>query len=279
MGIEFENVNYKYDKRNAKYAIKNIDLKIDSLNEFICLVGHTGSGKSTLIQHMNGLILANSGIVKVSGSDVKKTRNINSVRRKVGMVFQFPEYQLFEETVEKDIIFGPTNFGVSKKEAILKAKEVAKLVGLEQTILEKSPFNLSGGEMRRVAIAGVLAMEPDILILDEPTVGLDPKGQREMMELFKKIHQTTKKTIIVVTHDMDVVSEYSTRVIVMKEAEKKFDGLARDLFLDQKLLEELNLKKPTYIKIAEKINKKLNRNYQIGCLSLAELIKEIVKGE
>jgi energy-coupling factor transport system ATP-binding protein len=175
---------------------------------------------------------------------VAKGKPLSPIRKKVGMVFQFPEYQLFEETVERDIMFGPLNFGVSKEEAKAKAAEVMDIVGLDQSLLSRSPFSLSGGQMRRVAIAGILAMEPDILILDEPTVGLDPAGQEEMMKLFLSLHEQYNKTLIIVTHDMNVVAQYTKRVLVMKEGRLVFDGTPRELFEDQNRLQEFQLGRP-----------------------------------
>ncbi len=276
MGIKFNNVTYSYPSiGKSKYAIKDVDLSIEGQNEFVAVVGHTGSGKSTLIQHMNALLSPTSGEIDVFDVRLSEAEKLTPIRKRVGMVFQFPEYQLFEETVEKDIIFGPTNFGVSSEEAKQKAKEVMELVGLEKELLEKSPFNLSGGQMRRVAIAGILSMEPDILILDEPTVGLDPQGQKEMMELFMSIHKKTNKTIILVTHDMNVVSEFCNRVIVMKKAEKVFDGVPHDLFSQPKLLKEFNLDTPQYMKIMEKLNEKLGLNLNETVLSLEEIVTEL----
>ena len=191
MAIEFRKVNFHYKGMDQTdyHALKDIDLKIEAKGEFIALIGETGSGKSTLVQHMNALVKPSSGEVTIYGikvyHDVKKKDNkvrLNPLRQKVGLVFQFPDYQLFEETVLKDIIFGPKNFGVSEEEAIKRAKRVIKLVGLDETYLDRSPFNLSGGEKKRVSIAGILAMEPDILVLDEPTSGLDPKGRDDLLQ-------------------------------------------------------------------------------------------------
>ncbi len=276
MGIKFNNVTFSYPAiGKSKYAIKDIDLSIEGQDEFVAVVGHTGSGKSTLIQHMNALLTPSSGEIDVFGVCLNEAEKLTPIRKRVGMVFQFPEYQLFEETVEKDIIFGPTNFGVSVEEAKQRAKEVMELVGLEEELLEKSPFNLSGGQMRRVAIAGILSMEPDILILDEPTVGLDPQGQKEMMDLFMSIHKKTNKTIILVTHDMNVVSEYCNRVIVMKKAKKMFDGTPHDLFSNPKLLKDFNLDTPQYMKIMEKLNEKLGLQLNETVLSLEEIVNEL----
>ncbi len=278
MGIKFDNVNYAYPTiGTSKYALIDVDLNIDAHHEFVAVVGHTGSGKSTMIQHMNALLIPTGGEIDVFGIRVSGREKLTPIRKKVGMVFQFPEYQLFEETVERDIMFGPKNFGMSDKDAKRKAREVLDLVGLDEEVLEKSPFNLSGGQMRRVAIAGILSMEPEILILDEPTVGLDPQGQREMMDLFKAIHEKTGQTIILVTHDMNVVSEYCNRVIVMKKARKVFDGSPRDLFNSPGLIEDFNLDAPQYMKIMRKINEKLGTKLNETVLSLSEIVSELKK--
>lgn len=278
MGIKFDNVNYSYPTiGTSKYALIDVDLNIDSHHEFVAVVGHTGSGKSTMIQHMNALLTPSGGEIDVFGVKLSEAEKLTPIRKRVGMVFQFPEYQLFEETVEKDIMFGPTNFGMSAEDAKAKAKEVMEMVGLDAELLDKSPFNLSGGQMRRVAIAGILSMEPDILILDEPTVGLDPQGQREMMDLFYSIYEKTDQTIILVTHDMNVVSEYCNRVIVMKKARKVFDGRPRELFSQPNLLDEYNLDAPQYMKIMKKINEKMDLDLRETVLSLDEIVSELKK--
>lgn len=245
MAITFQKVGYQYPQlQQRKDAITEIDLFIEPTKEFVAVIGHTGSGKSTLVQHMNALLTPTSGTLKVFDYEVAKGKPLSPIRKRVGMVFQFPEYQLFEETVERDIMFGPTNFGVSKEEAKAKAAEVLAVVGLDASLLTRSPFSLSGGQMRRVAIAGILAMEPDILILDEPTVGLDPAGQEEMMNLFLSLHETYHKTLIIVTHDMNVVAEYAKRVLVMKDARLVFDGSPTDLFSNANMLDEFQLGRP-----------------------------------
>ncbi len=262
MGIQFEKVNFKYAEGSSRenLALIDIDLNIE-LGTYVAVIGHTGSGKSTLIQHMNALLQPTSGIVHILDKKViggKKNRDINSIRKKVGLVFQFPEYQLFEETVEKDIMFGPMNFGVSKEEAAKKAHEVIKLVGLDESYLQRSPLNLSGGQMRRVAIAGILAMDPQILILDEPTAGLDPQGQKEMMEMFKSLYDNHQKTIILITHDMNYVAQYAQRVIVMEHGKLVFDGMPFELFTEQNLLTQYQLDLPDITKLIYDIQAKLN---------------------
>ena len=212
MGISFKEVSHIYHgfkKKDVTIALDNINLDINDKNEFVCIVGKTGSGKSTLIQHMNALILPTKGNVHIFDYVItpnkKKNPKLKGIRKKVGFVFQFPEYQLFEETVLKDIMFAPKNFGYSLEEAEAKAKEIAKVLKIDDEILNKSPFNLSGGQMRKVAIAGILSYDPDILLLDEPTRGLDPQAANEIMETFYDIHKKTGKTIIVITHNMNIV--------------------------------------------------------------------------
>lgn len=266
MAIKFEQVNYEYVSPDGKHfkALDNINLEIDETGEFITLIGETGSGKSTLVQHMNALIKPTSGEVTIYGIKVykdvrKKNKNVqlNPLRKKVGLVFQFPEYQLFEETVQKDIIFGPKNFGISEEDAIIKAKEAIKLVGLREEYLDRSPFNLSGGEKKRVSIAGILAMEPDILVLDEPTSGLDPKGRDALLELFTNIHNQTNKTVIIITHDMNTVYKYASRVLVMNKSKLVFDGTPQDLFSKDNLL-EWNLDLPEIITLTRQLETKLD---------------------
>jgi len=277
MAIKFNNVSFAYPSIGTTLALREVNLDISAEGEFIAVVGHTGSGKSTLIQHMNALLTPSEGKVSVFDMPVAKGEKLTPIRKRVGMVFQFPEYQLFEETVEKDIMFGPINFGLSKEEAKAKAREVIKTVGLEEEHLERSPFNLSGGQMRRVAIAGILAMEPEVLILDEPTVGLDPQGQREMMDLFMDIHKKTNQTIILVTHNMDVVTEYANRVIVLQNARKAYDGKVRELFRDRELLKKYNLDIPAYMSIVAEINKVMGTNYDEVLFNLDEVVSELTE--
>lgn len=261
MDIKFEAVSHVYNlntpmEQRALYDI-NIDIKS---NGFVAIVGHTGSGKSTLIQHMNGLLKPTSGTITIGDKVIKsdeRNRGLKEVRQHVGLVFQFPEYQLFEETVEKDIMFGPMNYGVSEDEARQRAKEVIKIVGLDESILEQSPFHLSGGQMRRVAIAGILAMNPDILVLDEPTAGLDPQGQNEMMQIFNDLYQKYNKTIVLVTHDMNLVCEYAEYVIVMHRGEMKLKGTPREVFKEVETLAQCGITLPlaaqSYYTFAKKL--------------------------
>ena len=240
MQIKFESVNHVYNANTPmeQRALYDINFEIKE-GQFLSVVGHTGSGKSTLIQHMNGLLKPSSGSITIGEKVIKsdeKNKGLKEVRQHVGLVFQFPEYQLFEETVEKDIMFGPMNYGVSEDEAHQRARDVIQMVGLNESILEHSPFNLSGGQMRRVAIAGILAMNPDVLVLDEPTAGLDPQGQHEMMEMFNILHKQYGKTIVLVTHDMNLVAEYAEEMIVMHRGVMKLKGTPQQVFKEVEAL-------------------------------------------
>ncbi|AIO18101.1 Energy-coupling factor transporter ATP-binding protein EcfA2 [Candidatus Izimaplasma bacterium HR1] len=285
MAIKFEQVSYAYIgiDGSSYNAVKNVNLEISDKHEFITLIGETGSGKSTLVQHMNALVEPTSGTVSIYGvkifKDVRKQNKnvkLNHLREKVGLVFQFPEYQLFEESVKKDIIFGPMNFGVSKEDAEKRAEEVIKLVGLDETYLERSPFNLSGGEKKRVSIAGILAMEPDILVLDEPTSGLDPKGRDDLLELFTSINKELNKTVIIITHDMNTVYKYATRVLVMKKGELQFDGTPLDLYTNQDL-ESWNLDLPEILELTKHLEEELSIKFPKLPRTIDELY-EHVKG-
>jgi len=260
MGIQFKQVSYAYrGVKNERYeAILNIDLEIKD-GEFVAIIGHTGSGKTTLVQHMNALLEPTRGEVHIFDYKLpkKKKEKVGPIRKCVGLVFQFPEYQLFEETILKDIMFGPRNFGLSLEEAEKKAREAAKLVGLSDEILSKSPFRISGGQMRRVAIAGILAMEPEILVLDEPTRGLDPQGSKEIMSLFKDLHVNHNKTIVLISHDMNIVSHYASRILVMDEGHIVFDGNRDELFSHPNF-ESFHLSKPHAYSQMEYLSDKLN---------------------
>ncbi|HQC30935.1 MAG TPA: energy-coupling factor transporter ATPase [Acholeplasmataceae bacterium] len=280
MEIRFEKVNFQYSGlTDTTHALKGVDLRIEGTGEFIAVVGHTGSGKSTLVQLMNGLLVPNSGVVNVFGFRLPAKRNqkINELRQEVGLVFQFPEYQLFEETVLKDIMFGPKNFKKTKVNAEERALEAAKLVGLDDNILKSSPFRISGGQMRRAAIAGILAMDPKVLVLDEPTRGLDPQGRREMMDLFKEIHEKTNKTIILITHDMDLVSEYAKRVIVLSDGLITFDGTKEELF-EKEDFKDYHLSEPQTIKILKYLEEEIGLKFKEK-YTYDSLLEYIVEGE
>lgn len=271
MSIKVNNVSYLYNKKENldKAALKEISLTIKD-KDFVTIVGKTGSGKSTLVQTFNALILPTFGyneieefyitedkklkkeLLKNKDKTVRKeNKRYSKLKKKVGMVFQFPEYQLFSETVLKDVMFGPKNFGFSEEEAKERAIKALQDVGIPESYFDKSPFELSGGEKRRVAIAGIIASEPDILILDEPTAGLDPKGKKEILELIAAYHKTGK-TVIVVTHDMDIVLEYSEKVIVLNNG-KLIDILSPNKLFKKENLEELSLEMPNLIKFKNQL--------------------------
>ena len=263
--INFNNISFIYNKKDPNHydALKEVSFNIEK-GDFIALVGHTGSGKSTLVQTLNGLLLPTSGYTKVldfyvtgdkeiikklkkeKGLKRKDFKKFSNLRKEVGMVFQFPEYQLFSETIIKDVMFGPLNFGMNEKEAKEKAIEALNEVGIDESYYEKSPFEISGGEKRRVAIAGIIASSPSILVLDEPTVGLDPNGKKEILDLIKKIHEKGT-TIIIVTHDMDVVMEYATKVAVLKDSRFIKMVTPNELF-NSKDLSNYSLEIPSFYK-------------------------------
>lgn len=251
MSLILDHVNYIYgeDTALAVHALKDINLVIPE-GQFIGLIGHTGSGKSTLVQHLNGLIKPTSGAIYYNGEDIQdKDYDKKKLRSKVGLVFQYPEHQLFEIDVFKDVCFGPKNLGLSQKEAELRAYAALKQVGLADEYFYQSPFDLSGGQKRRVAIAGVLAMKPEILILDEPTAGLDPKGRDEILDQIAKLKEETGITVILVSHSMEDVAKYVERIIVMNRGSVLFDDTPREVFQHYKELEEVGLAAPqvTYI--------------------------------
>ena len=247
MGIALENVNFTYQEGTplASTALSDVSLTIED-GSYTALIGHTGSGKSTILQLLNGLLVPSQGSVRVFDTlitSTSKNKDIRQIRKQVGLVFQFAENQIFEETVLKDVAFGPQNFGVSEEDAEQIAREKLALVGIDESLFNRSPFELSGGQMRRVAIAGILAMEPAILVLDEPTAGLDPLGRKELMNLFKKLHQSGM-TIVLVTHLMDDVAEYANQVYVMEKGCLVKGGKPSDVFQDVVFMEEVQLGVP-----------------------------------
>ncbi|EEL72925.1 Cobalt import ATP-binding protein cbiO 2 [Bacillus mycoides] len=247
---------------------------------YYAIIGHTGSGKSTMIQHLNGLLQPTNGTVQIGEhliSAGKKEKKLKPLRKKVGVVFQFPEHQLFEETVEKDICFGPTNFGVSEEEAKKKAKDAIQLVGLDIELLARSPFELSGGQMRRVAIAGVLAMEPEVLVLDEPTAGLDPKGQHELMEMFYNLHKEQGLTVILVTHNMEDAAKYADQIVVMHKGTVFLQGRAEEVFSYADELEQIGVDLPMSLKYKRAIEEKFGISISKATLSLEDLTHEVVQ--
>lgn len=246
MSIILDNVNYIYGQGEGftRHALKNINLVIGK-NEFIGLIGHTGSGKSTLTQILNGLYTPSSGNVFFDGQDInEKKYDRRLLRQKIGLVFQYPEHQIFESTVFADVCYGPTNMGLSKKEVELRAFEALTLTGFESELFYQSPFTLSGGQLRRVAIAGVLAMKPEILILDEPTAGLDPVGRNDILNTIRTLHEKTGNTVILVSHSMEDIAEYVDRLIVMNAGELIFDGKPEKIFANYDILEEIGLAAP-----------------------------------
>ena len=247
MGIALENVSFTYQEGTplASTALSDVSLTIED-GSYTALIGHTGSGKSTILQLLNGLLVPSQGSVRVFDTlitSTSKNKDIRQIRKQVGLVFQFAENQIFEETVLKDVAFGPQNFGVSEEDVEQIAREKLALVGIDESLFNRSPFELSGGQMRRVAIAGILAMEPAILVLDEPTAGLDPLGRKELMNLFKKLHQSGM-TIVLVTHLMDDVAEYANQVYVMEKGRLVKGGEPSDVFQDVVFMEEVQLGVP-----------------------------------
>ena len=260
MDIRFKQVGFAYQAGTPfeMRALHDVTFSVKD-GSYVAIIGHTGSGKSTILQHLNALLKPTEGLVELGDKTIDSTtgnKDLKPLRKKVGIVFQFPEAQLFEETVEKDIAFGPKNFGVSEEEALKIAAEVVKTVGLPEEVLKKLPFDLSGGQMRRVAIAGVLAMKPEVLVLDEPTAGLDPKGRLEMMEMFYKLNKEQNMTIVLVTHQMNDVSDYADHVIVIESGNVVKEGSPKEVFSDASWLLEKQLGVPTTLAFVEKLKEK-----------------------
>ncbi len=279
MSIVVKNLSYTYNPGTPfeKQALKNLSLTVEK-GEFLCMVGHTGSGKSTFIQHLNGLIRLQSGEITVEGISLNvKKPDYKTLRSKVGMVFQYPEYQLFADTVEKDVAFGPKNMKLSEEEMAKRVPEALKLVGLDPVkFADKSPFELSGGEKRRVAIAGVLAMRPEILILDEPTAGLDPRGKKEILTLIKGLNEENGMTILMVNHDMNEASEYADRIAVMYEGELYRCDVPTKMFDDGEFLARVGLEMP---QMAILRNKLRERGFSVDddCLTVDRMFDCIMK--
>ena len=275
--IETKNLTYTYGAGTpfSKTAIEDVNIAIKK-GEFIGLIGHTGSGKSTLIQQLNGLLRPTSGTVLLNGKDIwEKKKEIRKVRFQVGMVFQYPEYQLFEDTVIKDIGFGPRNMGLSQDEVNQRVMQAVDFVGLDHALLEKSPFDLSGGEKRRAAIAGVIAMDPDVLVLDEPTAGLDPQGRDHLLSQIKAYHKQRQNTVILVSHSMEYIARVADRVLVMNESKVfLFDETAK-VFSHAKELEQIGLRVPQVTKIMMKLHE---NGYPVdpAVFTLEQAVKEIL---
>jgi len=281
MDISLQQVGYLYGKDTPfeKRALQGVDATIHS-GSYTAIIGHTGSGKSTLLMHLNGLLKPSEGVVKIGNTTINagtKARGLKDVRRQVGIVFQFPEHQLFEETVEKDIMFGPMNFGISEEESRKRAHELITLLGLPEDVAQKSPFDLSGGQMRRVAIAGVLAFKPSVLVLDEPTAGLDPRGRKEIMELFSVLHKQQDLTMILVTHSMEDAARYADTIIVMNDGTSVMTGTPTEVFGDEEQLSSYRLGLPRSVKLQRVFEKRLGRTLPSIALTEEQLAEAIAK--
>ena len=259
MSISIKNLNYIYDSDSpfSVAALNGVDIEIKD-GEFVSVIGHTGSGKSTLVQHLNGILMCSSADeMVIEGIDLlAKKPDLKGLRQKVGMVFQYPEYQLFAETVALDIGFGPKNMGFTKDEIEVRVNESMALVNLPESVKEMSPFELSGGQKRRVAIAGVLSMRPKVLVLDEPIAGLDPLGKAEILEVIKGYHKKYNATIVMISHNMDDIAEISDRVIVMHKGKKVLDGTPDEVFKDEDKIFEIGLELPTVSRLISELNKR-----------------------
>ena len=277
MDINFKNVSFVYGEKTPfeKLALDNIDLTIKK-GEFVGIIGHTGSGKSTLIQHFNGILKPTSGDVFIGDMNTKDKELAKSgLRYKIGLVFQYPEYQLFEETIEKDIAFGPRNMGLSEEEVTERVKEAMELVGLDyETKKDKSPFEISGGQKRRVAIAGILAMKPDILILDEPTAGLDPKGRDELFFQIKNLYEKNNITIVLISHSMEDVAKLVNRIIIMKDGHIHLDKKTKEAFSDVDDLKRVGLNVPQITELMDVLRKN-GYNFSKNILTVDEAFSEI----
>ena len=279
MSIKIENLTYVYMPKTPfeKKALDNVSLEIED-GEFLAVIGHTGSGKSTLIQHLNGLLKPASGKIYVDGTDITdKDTKLVDIRKKVGLVFQYPEYQLFEETVEKDIAFGPSNLNLSEEEINIRVKDSMEAVGLNyEEYKDKSPFDLSGGQKRRVAIAGVIAMKPELLILDEPTAGLDPGGRDEIFDLIKRLHEDSNMTIILSSHSMDDMAKIAKTIIVMNHGKIEFMGTPREIFNNHApRLREIGLDIPQVLELAIKLKDK-GFDIRTDVLTIDEIKEEVL---
>ncbi|MED1218191.1 energy-coupling factor ABC transporter ATP-binding protein [Bacillus paralicheniformis] len=279
MDIEIKDVEHRYQMKTPfeRLAIYDVNAVIKE-GSYVAVIGHTGSGKSTLLQHLNGLLKPTKGQIRLGGDVLeagKKNKHLKALRKKVGIVFQFPEHQLFEETILKDISFGPINFGMSREKAEEKAREMLKLVGLNEELSDRSPFELSGGQMRRVAIAGVLAMEPEVLVLDEPTAGLDPRGRKEIMDMFYSLHKQRNLTTILVTHSMEDAAAYADELIVMHKGTVKAKGTPRELFSRKDDIAAFGLDLPETIKFQKRLEETLGITFKAPILTIEEAASEI----
>lgn len=277
MSIIIDHLCYQYDTlEQTQFALKDINLKIED-GAFIGVIGHTGSGKSTLLQHLNGLMKATAGTIYYNGEDIyQEGYSMQKLRSKVGLVFQYPEHQLFESSVIKDVQFGPKNMGLSQLEVDLRSYGALKQVGIGEDLIDASPFSLSGGQKRRVAIAGVLAMEPEVLILDEPTAGLDPQGKEEMLQLVSKIHKEKKCTVILVSHSMEDVANYVERLLVMHEGKIVLDGTPRAIFQYEDTLQKIGLTAPQVTRVMTGL-KQQGIPVSSDCITVEEAKQEILR--
>ena len=281
MDIQFKNVSYAYEAGTPieQTALENINLTILS-QKVTAIIGKTGSGKSTLVQHLNALLKPTEGVVRIDDRSITSTttnRQLKALRKKVGTVFQFPEAQLFGQTIAEDIMFGPKNYGVREDEARQIARKTLELVGLDASFMERSPFDLSGGQQRRVEIAGVLDLEPEILVLDEPTAGLDPKGQKEILDLFDRLNKEMGTTIILVTHQMEDVAKYADNMIVLDAGQVVDQGSPRQVFKNQKWLQSIQLDVPQTVEFANLLAEKKQWEIEQLPMSLTELADGIVR--
>lgn len=280
MSIHFKKVSHTYspDTPFSYVALRDVDLEI-SEGKVTAIIGATGSGKSTLVQHLNALLLPTSGELEILDRVIQmdvKPKKLKSLRKEVGLVFQFPEYQLFEETILKDVGFGPRNFGSNEEEANEKSKKALELVGISEEYYERSPLDLSGGQKRRVAIAGILAMDPSVVVLDEPTAGLDPQGAKQMMTLFKSLNREHKKTVLIVTHDMEHVLNYCDEVVVMKNGEIECKATVAEFFRDYALMDSVGVVAPAVIELRKQLQ---DKGFKLSdqALSLDVIAQEISK--
>lgn len=278
MSIRLEHINYIYSQGTAyeKHALKDVSLEIPQ-GQFVGVIGHTGSGKSTLIQHLNGLLKASSGALYYNDENIYGEKyNMKNLRSQVGLVFQYPEHQLFEVDVFTDVCFGPKNQGLSKEECEERAKEALELVGFPGKHYRQSPFELSGGQKRRAAIAGVLAMRPKVLVLDEPTAGLDPKGRDDILDQVAHLHRKTGMTVILVSHSMEDIARYVERIIVMNKGEKMLDGAPKEVFSHYRELEQVGLAAPQVTYIMHDLKEK-GINVRTDAATVEEAAEEIIR--
>ena len=278
MSIEVKNLTHIYSENTAfeKKAVDNMSFKINK-GEFVGLIGHTGSGKSTLVQHLNGLLKPTNGTVYFDGNNIHSNKSmLKNVRQKVGLVFQYPEHQLFETTVYKDVAYGPNNLKLSEKDVDIRVRNALALVGIPERLFEKSPFELSGGQKRRVAIAGVLAMEPEVLVMDEPMAGLDPKGRDEILLQIKALHAKLNNTIVIVSHSMEDISKLVDRILVLDKGRLKYEGTPREVFKNAYELEKIGLAAPQISYLIKLLNE---RGFKIkdDIYTVEEALEEIFK--